>query len=96
MFLDKFLKKAQVEKTQEQLQKEFEAQMTQFKSAVHSPVYTLFKEFFQAKQELNRDQAFELNPLNKKEALIIQRLHLENKIMADFISEIESAAQTEL
>lgn len=93
MYFDKFFKKRQAKKTNEAIQADYERQVVQFKNAANSQVFKFFKEYFEAKIEINRDAITLLDALNKKDAEKIAALNIENKMMASFIDDIEDATQ---
>lgn len=79
---------SQNSKEMEQLQHEFEQEQKKYILMANSDVFKFFKEYFEAKIELNRDR-LELLDKGNEERL----LKAENKVMREFVSDIESMQQ---
>jgi len=91
----KFRKKQEVNKTIDQIQAEFDQEKVKYINAVNSDVFKFFKEYFEAKIEINRDQTGLLNPYNPLHKYEILKLNVKNEVMAEFITEMEEMAVTD-
>lgn len=76
-------------KQKEELEREFANIKISYATIASSQIYSLLKEYYLARLEINRDILEQLNPVyagNKHKILAAQA---ENKIIRDFISDIE-------
>lgn len=86
---EKFKKKKAVNKTLDQIEIEFDQERQRYLTAANSDVFKFFKEYFEAKIEINRDSLSLLNPYNPLEKHEILKLNLKNQVMSEFIADIE-------
>lgn len=84
----RFLKRAKLKQTEEELQHEFEKEKANFSGFISTQTYQFLKDYLEAKVEINRDKLELLDPLQQGKTLI--KLQAQNEFIRDFITEVES------
>ena len=87
---ERFKKRKKLEKTQEQLQLEYDANVAQYINAANMPAFNFIKDYYEAKVELNRDVISTLNPFNPLDRYRLLQLNAKNDVMEEFILEIDT------
>jgi len=76
-------------KTEEALTHEFETLRVKYAQIGNSELYKFLSEYYQARLEINRDIIEGLNPYSSENQARILQAQSENKVIRDFISDIE-------
>lgn len=77
------------EKTSQQLEQEFDLIKKEYAKIATSDLYKLFKNYYEARIEINRDLMEEKNPIVEGDRVKFVELRAENNVMRGFIIDIE-------
>lgn len=78
------------DKTMEELVKEFDKEKQTYALLGSSEMYEFLVEYFQARIEINRDRIEILDPLKEPDRLKMVQPLAENRVMRDFITDINN------
>jgi len=76
-------------KTEEELTQEFAGLKVKYAQIANSELYGFLKEYYQVRLDINRDILEGLNPHNEENKARILQAQCENKVIRDFITDIE-------
>lgn len=76
-------------KTEEELRNDFSMVKYQYANLATSDLYAFLKEYYTARLEINRDILEGLNPFSDENRSRILQAQSENKVIRDFITDIE-------